>query len=89
MAVAEPASRATEKTIGGILLVAFIAASAGFYVHTTSATSEDSPMDMQPGYVYNVSSQRLFFSQVSDACAVANRTDFNGSIRQGHTCSNR
>jgi hypothetical protein len=54
MAVAEPASQVTFKTIGGILLAAFFAASVGFYVHTTKASSEDSPQDMQPGFVYKV-----------------------------------
>lgn len=54
MAVAEPASQTTVRTIGGILLAAFFAASVGFYVHTTQASSEDSPRDMQPGFVYQV-----------------------------------
>ncbi len=59
MAVAEPASReehshATFRTIGGILLIAFLAASVGFYVHTTSASSEDNPRDMMSGYVVSV-----------------------------------
>ena len=47
MAVAEPAHRVTFKTIGGILLAAFFAASVGFYVHTTNARDI-------PGYIYDV-----------------------------------
>jgi hypothetical protein len=47
MAVAEPAHRVTFKTIGGILLAAFFAASVGFYVHTTNARDI-------PGYIVDV-----------------------------------
>ncbi len=50
MAVAEPAHRVTFKTIGGILLAAFFAASVGFYVHSTNARDI-------PGYIFDV---RLF-----------------------------
>jgi hypothetical protein len=66
MAVAEPATReehshVTFRTIGGILLIAFLAASVGFYVHTTSASSEDNPRDMMPGYVVNVRNTCFLF----------------------------
>jgi hypothetical protein len=50
----ESASRATFRTIGGIFLIAFVAASVAFYVRTTHATSEDNPRHMLPGYVVNV-----------------------------------
>jgi hypothetical protein len=47
MAVAAAAHRVTFKTIGGILLAAFFAASVGFYVHSTNSRDI-------PGYVFDV-----------------------------------
>lgn len=59
----EPASRATFRTIGGTLLIAFFAASIGFYIHTTSASSDDSPRSMMPGYVVDSPAQVISMNQ--------------------------
>ena len=47
--MADPASRATVKTVGGALLLAFIGAFVGLYVHGKTSN------DIQPGFVFNVS----------------------------------
>lgn len=51
--MADPASRATVKTVGGILLVAFIGTFFGLYVHGQNSN------DIQSGFVFNVSPNRF------------------------------